>query len=370
MRDSTNRKFKLAVATATFLLAFNFLQAKPRYTKHIMLMAYNVENLFDATDDGLLQEDVTYLPLAIKKTWRIDYCKGRSGFYYKECRNLDWTQTKYEQKLKKIATVILSQNLKKGPDVIVFEELENYNVLKDLWSKHLKRKGYKAPIHYESPSTRGIDVGIISKFKLIQSIRHPVDVTQIGDAPTRDIIEARLEVEPGQELRVTANHWPSLSSSHPGESRFIAARVLMDIAIEAKKDGVPLVAMGDFNTLDQTTPNPISDFLSDNRLDDTTRPFVDAHTFLSKYKTFPAGTHYYKGEWSHLDRILLSKNLLLGTTLFEADPYSFRIVDKEYLFKEISQKGKLPYKVPHRFNFDTAEGYSDHLPIVINLYLN
>lgn len=370
MRDSKNRKLNLVVATATILLAISFSEAKPQYKKSVMLMAYNVENLFDATDDGEKQEDVTYLPLAIKKTWVIDYCKGRSSFYYRECRTLDWTQSKYEEKLKKIATVILSQNSQNGPDVVVFEELENYNVLKDLWEKHLKIKGYNEPIHYESPSTRGIDVGIMSKFKLIKSIRHPVDVTQIGDVPTRDIIEARLEVGDSQELRVAANHWPSLGNSHPGESRFIAAQVLMDIAIEAKKDGVPLVAMGDFNTLDKTTPNPISDFLSDNRLDDTTRPFIDAHTYLPKYKSFPAGTHYYQGEWSHLDRILLSKNLFLGTTPFQADPRSFRIVDKKYLFKEISQKGKPSYKIPDRFNFNTAEGYSDHLPIVINLNLN
>ena len=333
-------------------------------------MAYNVENLFDATNDGVNQEDVTYLPLAIKKTWKADYCKGRTSFYYKQCKTLDWTQDKYEEKLRKIAQVILTQNSRNGPDIITFEELENFNVLKDLWLMHLKRKGFKEPVHYESPSTRGIDVGIMSKFELIKSIRHPVDVTQIGDAPTRDIIEARFQLAEGQEIRVAANHWPSLSPGHPGESRFIAAQVLMDIAIEAKKDGVPLVAMGDFNTLDKTTPNPISDFLSDNRLDDTTRPFIDAHTFLTKYKSFPPGTHYYAKEWSHLDRILLSKNLFLETTPFQVDPYSFRIVDKSYLFKETSQKGKPSYKIPNRFNFDTAEGYSDHLPIVINLYLN
>ena len=35
----------------------------------ITLMAYNVENLFDATDDGTEQGDMAFLPMVIKQHW-------------------------------------------------------------------------------------------------------------------------------------------------------------------------------------------------------------------------------------------------------------------------------------------------------------
>src|SRR3989338_9573567 len=110
MRNRKNGKLKFAVTASIILLTLTYAVAKPKYSRRIMLMAYNVENLFDATNDGVNQEDVTYLPLAIKKTWKADYCKGRTSFYYKQCKTLDWTQDKYEEKLRKIAQVILTQN--------------------------------------------------------------------------------------------------------------------------------------------------------------------------------------------------------------------------------------------------------------------
>ena len=83
-------------------------------------MAYNVENLFDATDDGAKQEDPAYLPLSIKEQWAENKCLGRSGFYRTLCEQLDWTQEKYEAKLQKIAKVLLDYNWG-GADVISFE---------------------------------------------------------------------------------------------------------------------------------------------------------------------------------------------------------------------------------------------------------
>src|SRR3989338_7122309 len=101
MRNRQRGKLKLVVTVSILLFAIHFPVAKPRYNKPIVLMAYNVENLFDATNDGVNQEDVTYLPLAIKKTWKADYCKGRTSFYYKQCKTLDWTQDKYEENYAK-----------------------------------------------------------------------------------------------------------------------------------------------------------------------------------------------------------------------------------------------------------------------------
>ena len=93
------------------LLSINPL---PLFARHIerseiSIMAYNVENLFDATDDGAKQEDPAYLPLSIKEQWAENKCLGRSGFYRTLCEQLDWTQEKYEAKLQK--NILLQSHL-------------------------------------------------------------------------------------------------------------------------------------------------------------------------------------------------------------------------------------------------------------------
>ncbi|MBI3018029.1 MAG: hypothetical protein HYY62_08610, partial [Deltaproteobacteria bacterium] len=142
------------------LLSINPLPLLARHIEksEISIMAYNVENLFDATDDGVNQEDPAYLPLEVKKSWTVNKCLSRVGFYRTLCDTLDWTQEKYEAKLQKIAKVLLDYN-SGGADVISFEELENRRVITDLWTKYLKSRGYQTLVHFESPSARGIDVG-------------------------------------------------------------------------------------------------------------------------------------------------------------------------------------------------------------------
>lgn len=332
-------------------------------------MSYNVENLFDAIDDGEYQEDVTFLPLKVKKKWKTNQCSDKGGFYRKMCENLDWTQEKYEQKLQKISQVLLEYNDGVGADIIVLEELENKRVIEELWKKYLKIGGYNFPIHFESESYRGIDVGIISRFALKEPpLVHPVDLsdTPAKHHPTREIIEARFETKFG-ELRVAANHWPSQGNSV--KARLKAATVLKKISEEASLNHVPFIATGDFNTLPQEVPNPIANNIADIDLKNLKRPLVDLQHFL--YPNEAVGSYFYHGRWLPLDRFLVSKNLFeeIGSKdLF----MSFEIFAPSYVLSEeyrVDPKtGKIkPFFVPKRYNFFTGEGYSDHLPIVMNI---
>lgn len=342
------------------------LLAKRISKSEVSIMAYNVENLFDATDDGADQQDPAYLPLAVKKRWATDKCLSRRGFYRTVCEQLDWTQEKYESKLQKIAKVLLEYNLG-GADVISLEELENHRVISDLWTKYLKPKGYKIMIHFESPSARGIDVGMISRLPLAEPpIVHPVDLSDITDHPTRDIIEARFEIEGGQQLRIAANHWPSQSNST--EARLRAAAVVKNISLKAQADGAYFVAMGDFNTLTEELPNPIENNLTDNAIRNRAHPLVDIQNYLG----LQWGSYFYKGKWQPLDRFLASKNLLVDPSPMKINLSSFSIFAPAYLLKKESvvdpQTGKpKEYVIPFRYDAMTGEGYSDHLPVVLKI---
>ena len=329
-------------------------------------MAYNVENLFDATDDGIDQEDPAYLPLDVKKKWAVNKCVNLNGFYRKLCEQLDWTQEKYEAKLQKIAKVLLDYNFG-GADVISFEELENRRVLMDLWIKYLRPRGYQTVVHFESPSARGIDVGIISRFPLVEAPRaYPVDLSDITDHSTRDIVEARFQMAGGQQLRIAANHWPSQNNT--SKARIRAAEVIKRLAAQAQTDRAYFVAMGDFNTLPKEFPNPIDYNVSDNAIQNRTRPLVDIQNYLG----LGWGSYFYKGKWQPFDRFLVSKNLFESRSPMKVDLSSFSVFSPEYLLKKGSildpKTGRMKeYVFPFRYDAMTGEGYSDHLPVVLKI---
>ncbi|MBI2609089.1 MAG: endonuclease/exonuclease/phosphatase family protein [Deltaproteobacteria bacterium] len=362
--------YKLFVFALPVLILLSLsISVESKGKRSITLMAYNVENLFDATHDGEDQKDLAFLPMSEKRKWSKDECAAQRGFYNYLCTNLDWTQEKYEFKLAQIAQVILDYNQSSGADIVMLEELENKRVVKDLWELHLADHGYLEPIHFDSPGFRGLDVAIMSKFPVTLALSHTVDLSDMNKS-TRDILEARFLIDNKYELRVAANHWPSLAS--PQKTRFKAAEVIKKIAKEAEVAGVPFIAMGDFNTLDLDTPNPIFGNIADTDPKNNNVPLVDIHRFLKNLLTFPGGTHYYKGKWNHLDRVLVSKDLFLKESPLQINPFSFKILDRKYLFKEVQEnlKGSKKTKIPFRYDFFNDEGFSDHLPITIKLIVD
>ena len=328
-------------------------------------MSYNVENLFDATDDGVYQEDLAFLPLSLKRKWKTDPCKGINGYFGRMCRDLDWTQIKYEERLERLSNVMLSYK-DEGADIIFLHEIENETVMLDLWKGYLKAYGYKKPFHFESPSHRGIDVGVISRLPLAENpIAHEVDLKDMGSS-TRDIIEVTYRIKKGKRLKVAGNHWPSQASGT--EARLRASEIVRDIAYEAIDQDMSFVAVGDFNTLLKEVPNPISDYLADNDLYDLEYPLVDLQNYLQGFSTFPYdGSHFYQGHWDPLDRILVSKDILRESGDFKLVNDSFDVFYLDDMITDIDpDTGKrMPYEFPFRYGFFTEKGYSDHLPLVV-----
>ena len=103
---------------------------------------YNLENLWDTEDDPNNRGDDDFTP---------------DGQY-------NWTEAKYQQKLKNIAKVISELGrdyCPAGPAIIGISEVENRKVLEDLVKMDaIAEIGYKI-VHFESPDHRGIDVAAL-----------------------------------------------------------------------------------------------------------------------------------------------------------------------------------------------------------------
>jgi endonuclease/exonuclease/phosphatase family metal-dependent hydrolase len=327
------------------------------------LMTYNLENLFDITHDkGKL--DWTYLPLKFKNNSAEaqKYCLSMTNEYYKKsCLELDWSEKILNIKIKNLSKVITAYNNGKGADIVVFQEVENINAIKLLLGRGLNKKGYKYAALIEGPDTRGIDVGIISKYPIVSTKFHNIDLSSHSNRTTRGILQARIKIK-GKFVTVFANHWPS--QGNDDETREIASLVLKNAAMKVQSGLV--IATGDFNTLPDDLPHGINNNIL---------PFFEDVEVIARrvIDVSALGTHWYKGEWKSLDKIFVLKKSLSKKA--SANHKSYEILNHKFMVKDIDwtdrDTGTVTHSenVPNRFNSKTGEGFSDHLPVAIKFSL-
>ena len=315
------------------------------HAQTISIMQYNVENLFDTVHDEA-KNDWTYLPLSYKTNdpESREACLNQGSEYYvNECLTMDWTEKFLIKKFNAIGNVIKSYDeSSKGPDIIVFQEVENLNVINLLIQNSLKDLGYNYTTLIEGLDERGIDVAIISKHPIKSAKLH-----SLNGLKTRGILEAVVSVKK-KELTIFANHWPS--QSNPVIQRIESAKLLEKLANKSSSEVV--LAIGDFNMTSEDSPSPQLYMPS----------FIDTQEVARlKNPNLHYGTHFYRGEWSFLDRIFIHQKSK------DAPNYSsFQVVKRPFMLKRDNYTGDY---VPNRFNFRTGEGFSDHLPLGIQIKL-
>jgi predicted extracellular nuclease len=290
---------------------------------------YNVENLFDTIDGA--NDDAEFLPSS----------------------KLNWNGTRYKEKIAHINQVMKDLNT---PLIMGFCEVENAQVLRDVIKSSEGPKSYGL-VHYESPDARGIDVGMIYDSSVLRLERSGyLRFTLPGqDKPsTRDILWAKYSF--GKDtLFAMINHWPSRRSgqdeSQPNRLKAAeTARHFIDSLLE-KNQHTKIIFMGDLNDYPtDLAPQMISEKLS---------PMI-----LPESGEF-GGTHNYNNEWDVLDHIMVSPAFLKKKGL-KALKSSGEIHSFEYLVTEY--KGQM---VPFRTYGGNKYlgGYSDHLPVSINVSL-
>lgn len=316
------------------------------------VMSYNVENLFDTQDDSLFN-DTEYLPGNLR----------------------GWSYKRYQQKLFNISKVIATSCGWNPPILVGLCEIENRHVLNDL-TRHapLKNLDYHI-IHYESPDARGVDVALLYRHHLFTPIcSRPIAVhfTMTPTQHTRDILYVCGILPAGDTIHIFVNHFPSrLGGELESENRRIdAARVLRHAvdSVQATNQQAKILIMGDFN--DYPDNKSILHVLQAEPFYTDTKPQT-AHLYNLCYAIHEKGqegSYKHDGVWGMLDQFIVSGDFLTPGNGTMVDGNSLRIYSPEWLLEPDKIVGYKPFRtyIGYRFN----NGFSDHLPIVVQLIVN
>ena len=307
------------------------------------VMFYNVENLFDCQHDTL-KNDYEFLP---------DAPKG-------------WTRARYNDKLAKIAKVIVATGVKDVPDLVGLCEVENDHCMKDLTEySPLREAGYRY-VMTDSPDQRGIDVALLyqrGSFKLLgkNSIRIPNE--EIDRTPTRDILHVTGQVLSGDTLDVFVCHMPSRSG---GEEKSEPYRLFTAQILHASVDSLMnvrrhpnILIMGDFN--DYPTNNSIAKVLGAV----APKGEVQATKLYNLMDGRKDGTYRYRGELGILDQLIVSGFLLQGHAGIRTSYDKAQIVRFPFLLEEDEKYGgDIPFRTYWGRKYHG--GFSDHLPVCVD----
>lgn len=304
---------------------------------------YNTENLFDVVDDSI-KRDEDFTPDGAKH----------------------WDKWKYREKENNISKVIVSVGGWNLPELVAFCEIENQKVLYDLTNyTSLKGSGYEI-VHYESPDRRGIDVGFIYLKEKIQVIKsEPIEIKFPWDSTykTRDILYAQLLLFGTDTLNFFVCHWPSKWGGHleTDKSRFFVGSVLKE-KIQTLKPGANVLVMGDMN--DTPFDESVTEGLGAKT--DTMNCENSCLVNLSaKFVEEKSGTHKYQSEWSVIDHVIVSNNLLKTNNKFEVKNGSAYIFRPDFLIEtDLKNNGDKPFRSYNGMRYNA--GYSDHLPVFID----
>lgn len=331
----------LVLATALALAIPTKSSAGRARLEPLLLLWWNVENLFDTRDDPHTADD-EFTP------------QGK----------LRWTEKKLLLKRIRIGTVLkaIAANPEYGklPDIIALAESENRLVFTGTLSSAVPG-GYRVAYH-ESPDPRGIDIGLAwnplsVSFTGSRAYRVPLE-----ERSTRDIVAAGFSVS-GRPIQVVLNHWPSRSFdvawSEPG--RIAAARVARHIvdSLRARNPKAAIVVMGDFN--DPPESRSVREVLGSS----FDRHSVRKAGFRLLYNCWndvqEGGSYVYRGKWERIDQILVSSALLDGQGL-RLGKRAFAPVLFSHM---LDRSGEKLYSTYEKGRY--RGGYSDHLPLLLNL---
>jgi endonuclease/exonuclease/phosphatase family metal-dependent hydrolase len=309
---------------------------------------YNVENLFDIYNDSLTNDD-EFTP------------EGE--------RN--WNNKRFYHKLNNIYRVIIGMGEWNPPVIVGLSEVENRFVLNKLvYQTPLKTFDYKI-IHEESPDRRGIDVALIyrsSQFVPIEhhtvGIRFPFDTA----SRTRDILYVKGVLSEKDTVHVFVNHWPSRYGGYlvtKPKREFVASVLRKEIDSLYLVDYDPnIIIMGDFNDepWDESVMNELNAKMDTLKLQSN-----DLFNLMSRYqKDWDGGTNKYQEDWGIIDQFIVSANLISGKQNLQILNKSAIVYSPEFLLEEdFKYLGKKPFRTYVGFSYN--RGYSDHLPIYIDL---
>jgi endonuclease/exonuclease/phosphatase family metal-dependent hydrolase len=141
----------------------------------VILMTWNVHNLFDGKDNG---------------------------YEYNEfLESSGWSTEKYLGRINAISAAIGS--VEPQPDIILLQEIESLKILEDL---ALSMSGGYSWSHFANNPGAAVGLGILSRLPLLETRVHSITIG--GDTTPRPVLETRVNTEEG-EFVFFGCHWKS-----------------------------------------------------------------------------------------------------------------------------------------------------------------
>jgi len=323
-------------------LIFAFSQKEPG-SPPVRIMFYNVENLFDTTDDPL-KDDNEFLPHGLRR----------------------WNQTRYSKKINSVYKTIIAAGEWNPPAIVGLCEIENRKVLDDLVNgTYLSNYNYGI-IHEESPDPRGIDVCLIFRKDMVRIIEYkswiPLNVNK-DEFHSRSVLYSKCVIFE-DTIHLIINHWPSrrggVLAGEPMRNEVAEmTRMAVDSLNKITSGIFKLIIMGDFNC---DPEDPVIQSL----VNSSGPGAASLVNLAGKSRSKTSGTYRYMGTWEMLDQIIVSDGLLNCEKGLYTEKENLRIFKPDFLLKSDA-------KYPGVTTFSTYRGYryqggfSDHLPVLLDL---
>jgi predicted extracellular nuclease len=317
--------------------------ATARGSDAMRIMFYNVENLFDPSEDSA-KADEEYQP------------GGMRG----------WTYTKMKRKQINISKVVLAVGGWEPPEIIGLCEIENRVVLLGLVNNTpLKSFNYKI-VHRESPDPRGIDVALLyrpDKFKILYSVPIPIRFPFDTASRTRDILFVKGIACKRDTINIFVNHWPSKYGGAMAtipKRNYVASVVRMHAdSLLAVNPNSNILIMGDLN--DSPFDESVSKVLG-AKLDSVNLAPDDLYNMLAGAGlSWKRGTIKFHEQWEAIDHMIVSRPFLRYTT-----PHSMQIYDAPFLLQDDEAWfGQKPFRTYYGASY--IGGFSDHLPVYMDV---
>ena len=352
---------KKVLYTLAVLLVLSPLCCMAGGKKSYIIGFYNLENLFDTYhDDG--KNDYEYLP------------DGAN----------EWTEAKYEKKLKNMARVIraMKDENKVWHAVLGVSEIENRHVLEDLIAEPAIADANYQIVHYDGPDRRGVDVALLYRpevFTVLESKSIPFDFNsekiqfslnkeEQDYFRTRDILMVRGML--GDEMfAFMVAHLPSRVGGKGDDLRSRGGEIMYEEAmrLQAEFPDIKIVAMGDMN--DNPTDDSMAVYMhGKEKLDEVNTGEDFFSPFVSMLKD-GYGSLAYRGEWNIYDILVCNYNLAkapkggLKIKPIVKKKYYGRIFNQPFMTQQDGPYAGTPFRTFSGGAF--IGGYSDHYPTYI-----
>ena len=338
-------------------------EEKPK-ERSVILMTWNVHNLFDGKDNG---------------------------YEYNEfLESSGWSTEKYLGRINAISAAIGS--VEPRPDIILLQEIESLKILEDL---ALSMSGGYSWSHFANNPGAAVGLGILSRLPLLETRAHSITIG--GDTTPRPVLETRVNTEEG-EFVFFGCHWKSkLGGDDTTEDvRRASARVILRRIRELweSEPDLGVIVAGDLNEnhdeFYRRGANVVCALVPDDPYSAELTGCLDADSgeiaglqkdFIVTSKNKPPepvyspqgavvlfspwagdlenGSYFYSYNWETIDHFLVSYQFFDNAGL---EYETVTIVNGQHF---TNANG-----MPVPYNLRTGAGLSDHLPLLLALKIS